>query len=144
MSDQFENSLIKAYRDANRFGEFLGMDFEIKEPGKVSYKLLIKEDHLATPHAVHGGVIAALCDALLGVGALSFVSASNKVVATIEMKVSFLNPVKTGDLLIGESSIVRAGQKIIFMEGRIANQDGHLVATASGTFNIYPAEKAGY
>jgi uncharacterized protein (TIGR00369 family) len=88
-----QHPLILHYIKMNRFGHLLGMDFSIQSPGKVEYKLNIKEEHLATPISAHGGVISALLDATLGVGALSAVCEEEKVVSTIEMKVSFLRPV---------------------------------------------------
>ncbi len=144
MSDLNQHPLILNYVQANQFGTFLGMEFRILEPGIVSYELSVKEDHLATPHSAHGGAIAALMDAVVGVGALSLVCVEDKVVSTIEMKISFLRPVSLGDKLSGVSAVIKAGKRILFMEGKIVNQNGELIAVASATLNAYPKEKAGY
>lgn len=128
----------------NRFGTFLGMDFSIVSSGKVHYKLAIVEDHLATPVSAHGGVISALLDATLGVGALSAVCEEGKVVSTVEMKVSFLRPVFLNDVLHASSELIKKGNRILFMEATIHNQNNELIAKASGTMNAYPKEKAGY
>lgn len=128
----------------NRFGSFLGMEFKIIEAGNVVYSLTVREDHLATPHSAHGGVLSALLDATLGVGALSAVCEEDKVVATVEMKVSFFRPVFLGDQLTATSSILKKGNRILFTEAEIHNQKNELVAKASGTMNAYPKEKAGY
>jgi uncharacterized protein (TIGR00369 family) len=144
MSDLKNHPTIKKYIEFNEFGNYLGMSFEITSPGFVVYKCKMNREHLATPHAVHGGVIAALCDALLGVGALSAVCEEDKVVGTVEMKVTFLSPAFENDLLMGNSTLLRRGRSLVFMEGLIENQDGKAIAKASGTFNAYPKEKAGY
>ena len=139
-----EHPLIRRYVEMNRFGRLLGMDFHILAPGIVDYQLVVKEDHLATPVSVHGGVISALLDATLGVGALSAVCEEGKVVSTVEMNVSFLRPALLGDRLIATSEIIKKGKRILFMEASIRNQKDELVAKASGTLNAYPKEKAGY
>lgn len=144
MSDLNSHPLLVKYNELNHFGRLIGMDYEIHEPGQLSYFLDVDEQLLATPSALHGGAIAAFCDAILGVGALSFVCQNNKVVSTVEMKVNFLNPALLGDRLIGTSKVIKAGNRLIFMEAQIHNQAKELIATASGTFNAYPAEKAGY
>ncbi|MEY3845365.1 MAG: hypothetical protein RL293_1787, partial [Bacteroidota bacterium] len=106
--------IIQAYIDKNRFGEWLGMSFEILEPGIVAYKLAIQEKHLATPMHAHGGCIASLMDATLGVGALSLVSNEQKVVSTVDLSMQFLTGVKSSDQLIAYSKCLKKGNKLIF------------------------------
>lgn len=120
------------------------MEFEILNPGEVVYHMPVTEKHLATPLAAHGGSVAAMMDATMGVCALSQVIQENKVVSTIEMKISFLAPGLLGDVLSGTAKIVKTGRRLLFVEGRIENQSGKLIAIASGTFNAYPMEKAGF
>ena len=138
------NPLIVNYIAQNNFGRLLGMQFEITEPGKVIYNLQTNVDHLATPIAVHGGCTAALLDATMGVGALSLVCDKNKVVATLEMKVSFLKSIQVDEQLMAESIVVKNGRSLIFMEAEVYNQKKQLVAKSSGTFTVIDAEKSGY
>lgn len=144
MQDFLQHPIVKGYIAANKFGELLEKDFEIVGPGEVIYSMKVKEKHLATPMAAHGGSIAALMDATMGVCALSQVIEQNKVVSTIEMKISFLAPAKLGDNLKGTAEIVKSGHRILFVEGLIQNQNGDKIAVATGTFNAYPMEKAGF
>lgn len=144
MSHLIDHALIRSYIKQNHFGELIGMEFSILNFGIVEYKMVIEQKHLATPYTAHGGVIASLLDATVGVGALSSVCEEGKVVSTIEMKVTFISPAKCGDILIGISEIVKKGKRIIFMEAKVTNQEGGLIAKASATMNVYPKEKAGY
>lgn len=137
-------SLIEQYIESNHFGELIGMNFIILEPGLVQYSLKITKKHLATPLAAHGGSLAALLDATMGVGALTLVEKDFQVVSTLEMKVSFLEAVMNGDELISKSRIIRKGRKIIFAEAEIKNQHDKSVAKASGTFMVLDGLKAGY
>lgn len=144
MNDFVNHPLVQGYIQSNRFGDLLGMDFEILKPGVIQYSMPITEKLLATPVAAHGGSISALMDATMGVCALSQVLSENKVVSTIEMKISFVAPAMLGSVLIATADIVKNGQRILFVEGKIVNEEGRLVATGTGTFNAYPAEKAGF
>jgi acyl-CoA thioesterase len=144
MVDLNNNELILKYIEINNFGKLLGMDFTIHAAGIVEYRMTIKKEHLATPNAAHGGAIAGLLDATVGVGALSAVCADDKVVSTVEMKTTFFAPAYLNDQLIARSELLKKGNRIIFMEATVFNQKGDLVAKASSTLNSYPKEKAGY
>ncbi|MCX6191972.1 MAG: PaaI family thioesterase [Flavobacteriia bacterium] len=137
-------TLIEHYISNNYFGRLLGMNFTILEDGVVHYFLTISEDHLATPTSAHGGCMASLLDATMGVGALSLVSQNNQVVATIEMKINFLKSAKLNDELMATSRVIKNGSKIIVMFAEIRNQKNELLALSSGTFLPYDAAKAGY
>jgi len=139
-----KHPLIEQYIEYNHFGRLVGMEFEIEAPGIVLYTLRIESKHLATPHAAHGGMISALLDAALGVGALSLVCKEQEVVSTVNMQVTFLEAVLLGDTLKAISKVLRKGKRLIFMEAIIQNQAGLTVAQASGVFNRYPVSKAGY
>jgi len=139
-------TLIEQYIAQNNFGKTLGMDFKILEPGFVHYFLTIMSEHLATPKAAHGGVISALMDGLLGVTALSVSALENKIISTVEFKINFLAPALLDDELIGIGKMEQKGNRLIIVSGDIIcpNRNNIVIAKALGTFNSYPAEKAGY
>lgn len=138
--------LISQYIESNHFGRLLGMEFNIDSPGEVFYKLKVGEKHLATPHAGHGGVIASLIDAVLGVACLSAVCEQNKVVSTIEYKLNFLSPALLNDELIAHGKVIQKGNRILVANCEVvcSNRENKTIATALGTFNAYDAQKAGY
>lgn len=138
-----DHKIIQEYIKANRFGKLLGMDFSIEKPGKIEYQMEITKELLATPRVAHGGSISALMDAAMGVCGLSCVVEDHKVVSTVDMKLSFIAPGRLGDVLVAKANVIKAGKRLLFIEGRINNQEGELIAIATGTFNAYPAEKAG-
>lgn len=138
------NHLILKYNQSNKFGDLVAVSFEIIEKGKVEYYLEITENSLATPNVAHGGLIATLCDGALGIAALSCVVEDEKVVATVEMNIKYLKAVFLGDKLIAKADVISSGKRLLFSECKVFNQKNELIASASGTFNAYPAEKAGY
>src|SRR5690554_4297462 len=137
-----DEKVLNMYKASNNFGALLEMDLEVLEEGKAKYILNIKEKHLATPIAAHGGVVAGLIDGTLGVAALTVAGRKNNVVSTVELHVNYLKPVVLGDKLTSIGEVVSAGKRLLYVEAAVTNQKGVLVAKASGTFNAYPAEKA--
>lgn len=144
MRELLKHPIILGYIEANYFGRELGMEFDIINHGEVLYRMPVLKKHLATPIAAHGGAISALMDATMGVCALSEVIRDDKVVSTLEMKLSFIAPALLGDMLDAKAKIIKSGKRILFVEGEIRNQDDKLIAMATGTFNAYPASKAGF
>lgn len=144
MGDLNAHPIIISYIQFNEFGKLLGMNFTIQTPGEVVYTMKIQRDFSATPKAAHGGVIASLLDATLGVAALSKVCERQKVVSTIELTVRYHAPVLIKDSLTAFGSILSAGNRIIISEAKVFNQHNQLVASGTGTFNAYPKEKAGF
>ncbi len=143
MENLKNHPLIQKYIEYNNFGRTLGMDFTIESVGNVSYRMSISEVHLATPITSHGGAIAGLMDAVLGVCGLSAVCLENRLVSTVEMGMHFIKPANLNDHLIARAEVVSKGNRIIIIEGKIYNQLEEIIARGSGTFNAYPKEKAG-
>lgn len=138
--------LIDKYAESNHFGRLIGLELTIFGPGHIEYHLEIKQELMATPRAAHGGVIAALMDSVLGVTALSAVFLDGKVVSTVEYKTNFFAPALLGDKLKATARIEQQGKRLIVVSGDIicVNRDNICLAKGLGTFNAYPAEKAGY
>jgi uncharacterized protein (TIGR00369 family) len=138
--NDFSHPLIDKYIQTNEFGRLLGIDFNIDEPGVCVYNILVDTKHSAIPKVAHGGFVTALMDATMGVGALSLVCNEMKVVSTIEIKTSFINPVLTNTTITCKSVCIRQGKSILFMEAELLDSTNRLLAKGSGSFNAYPAE----
>ena len=83
---------------------------------------------------VHGGVIALLADAAMGI-AFGRTLDQKHGFATVEMKTSFLRPVKQARLH-AIAHLVQRGLRIGFVECRILDQRGKLIATANCTCTV--------
>lgn len=89
--------------------------------------------------ALHGGMIAAIMDDVMAIAAgLSL--AWGEISPTLEMKTSFLAMTKPGRLM-AEAAVLRRGKSVIFIEGRLEDSDGRLIATASATASVTPMKK---
>ena len=130
------------YDTFNFFDKSLDLELSEKGPGDIEYQLTIQRKHLSSPGVGHGGVIAAMMDAVIGTTALSQVFHEKKLVSTIEFKINYFKPIFEDDILIGTGQIEFQGKSIIACSGKIIKLDtGELVSKSLGSFNIYPMEK---
>lgn len=83
---------------------------------------------------VHGGVIALLADATMGI-AFGRTLHDQHGFATIEMKTNFLRPVKKSRLQ-ATARVVSRGLRIGFVEATIVDRRHKLIATASCTCTV--------
>ena len=134
--------LLEIYNKVNLFGNENGMKLTIIEPGSISYEMKVLPKHLATPTTIHGGMVAAMMDGVIGVAGLSAVAQEGKLVSTVEFKISYYNPALVGDILTGKGIVEKKGSRIIYASGEIYNQNNKIIAKALGTLNAYPIEKS--
>jgi uncharacterized protein (TIGR00369 family) len=84
--------------------------------------------------AVQGGMVAAMLD-----DALSLAAGLNlewgQIVPTLEIKVSYLSPVKAGRIL-SRAETIKRGKSIIFCEAQLMDYAGNVLARASGTSSV--------
>lgn len=134
--------LIEIYHQVNNFGRENNMKLTVVKPGEIIYEMEVLEKHLATVNTIHGGMIAALMDGVLGIAALTLTAQDKKLVSTVEYKLNYFKPAYLGDVLKGYGRVDNAGKRIISTSGEIYNQKGEMVAKAIGTFNAYPFNKS--
>jgi acyl-CoA thioesterase len=141
--ENFEDKLIKMYQQTNQFGNDNGMELINYKEGLIEYNLTVQQKHLATPKTVHGGLLAAYMDGIMGVAALSVSAKNHNLVSTVEFKINYIKPAFFNDNLKGIGSVISEGKRIIVAQGEIFNQKNELLAIATGTFNAYPYQKSG-
>jgi len=134
--------LLNIYNQVNQFGIENELELSIIKPGEIVYKMKVVKKHLATPTAIHGGMLAAMMDGIIGVAALTAVAKENKLVSTVEFKINYFKPAFLGDQLTGKGKVDHKGNRIIHASGEIYNQKNELIAKALGTLNAYPFEKS--
>ena len=136
-----EIDIVELYKQSNQFGKTINFEYDIRPNGDVLNRITIAQQHLATPVAAHGGVLAALADSTLGIAALAVSQKNGNLVSTVEFKITYMQPAFLNDVISGISRVRKVGKKLIFVEADFVNQKDELVATASGTFNQYPFTK---
>jgi uncharacterized protein (TIGR00369 family) len=84
-------------------------------------------------NVVQGGFVTAMLDATMSHNALAMEGVVN--VATLEIKVSFLEPSLAGRFT-AISNILKAGKSTAFMTAELYNEAGQLTATATTTARL--------
>ena len=89
---------------------------------------------------IQGGILAAMLDDTMGPAA--FIMGKGEIFTpTIDMNVSFLAPAKVGPI-VGEASVVQMGKTIAFLEGKLMDETGALLARATASVRVVPSAKA--
>jgi uncharacterized protein (TIGR00369 family) len=116
-------------------GTLIGLDIQPpSDDGSAEVFLTIEEHHYNPMGQVHGGVISLLADAAMGI-AFGRSLVNQHGFATIEMKTSFIRPIKRGRLR-AHAQMVEKGLRIGFLNCRITDQRSRLIATASCTCSV--------
>jgi uncharacterized protein (TIGR00369 family) len=89
---------------------------------------------------IQGGFLTAMLDDTMG-PALLIQSRGALYTVTIDMNVSFMAPAKPGQLF-GEGQVVQCGKTVAFLEARLVNETGELIARATATARVVPVERA--
>ena len=102
--------------------------------GRASYELDVAAEILNPYGVLAGPAVYAMIDYSMGAAAASALEAS-QICATIEIKMSYLSSVRTG-MVRAETEVVRQGRQIVFLESKVRDAEGKLVATATGSFIV--------
>lgn len=116
------------------FGELIGLDFTELRKGFALCTLEV-DAKLFNPHKVlHGGVIYSMADTGMGAALYSLLE-KDESCATIELKINYFKPVKSGTLIC-TTEVVHKGKKIAVLESEVKNGKD-IVAIAIGTYSIF-------
>jgi len=89
---------------------------------------------------VQGGILSAMLDDTMGPAV--FVRTDGRLyTATISLTVNFLAPARPGPI-IGEAEVVQLGKTIAFVAGKLTDEDGTLLATATANARLIETAKA--
>ena len=93
------------------------------------------EPHVANRYGIpHGGVLATLLDTTLSYAACYTGDPDNRqLVMTLSLNVQYLS-VARGKMLITEGRKTGGGKSVAFAEGTIRDEDGNVIASATGVF----------
>ena len=89
---------------------------------------------------IQGGILTAMLDDTMG-PAVFVMTRGELYTASIDINVSFLAPAKVGPLF-GEATVIQLGKTIAFVEGRLTDADGTLLAKASTSARLVARSKA--
>ncbi len=118
----------------NSYG--LGMAFYEVGPGQVEARYTVPERYQGYPGVVHGGIIAAMLDEV--VGRATMVGENHHFMVTAKLQVHYRKPVPIGQPLRLTGHVVRRRGRLAVCRGELWLPDGTLGAEAEATLADYP------
>ena len=112
-------------------GKLVGFRPTSVEAGKAVFELQAGPQHANPMGGLHGGVLCDVADAAMGVAYASTLE-DGESFTTIELKINFLRPFKSGRL-VATGHVVKAGRTIGLVECDVTDTEGRLVARAMST-----------
>jgi uncharacterized protein (TIGR00369 family) len=116
------------------FTQWMGVEYLIDESGLRRLALNLGPTHMSRADRVHGGVLFSLLDTALG-GAVVNALPQGKGCATLEIKINYFRPIQHGRV-IAEGRLVNLSRSTAYAEGEVRNEQGKMLAKASGTFFV--------
>ena len=105
--------------------------------GEVEFRCVPDESAYNPIGTVHGGLVCTLLDSVTGCAVHTTLDEGTGY-TSLEIKVSYLRPVRAGDgELIATGRVTRRGRRAGFAEGEVRDAQGRLVATASSTCLVF-------
>lgn len=135
-----QEELARRLEDSNTARQF-GFQLDAAEAGRAVLRMRVRERHKQVHGVVHGGVLAALADTAGGLATYMAVPRGTRI-ATVEMKINYLEPVEKG-ILIADARVIRRGKNLAIVDCDVREDGGELVAKALMTFSIGPVERKG-
>jgi len=120
---------LKAKEAREPIASFLKMRLVELTPGYSRVAMKLTPDHLNFNGMVFGGIVMALADQAFAYATNSLVSPS---IAT-QFNIHLISGAAVGDELTAEGKVIKSGRRIGVSEMTVTNQDGKLIAKATGT-----------
>ena len=114
--------------------DHLGFEFEETPDARSQVRLTwtVPQELCNTVGNLQGGMLAAFADAVLGAAVAAHLPA-DRYPALAEMKISIFRPAPAGTGLTGVGRVLKPGKRLLFSEAEVTDEDGRLIAKASGT-----------
>lgn len=110
--------------------QLLGFEIDREAPAGPTVCVNVDAVHKNSNGVVHGSVIHALLDSVMGMQC--FRAAGRQPVATAEISVRFLRPIFDGRLE-ARARVLQTGKRLLVVEGDV-RREGEVVAVGQATF----------
>ncbi len=118
----------------------IGFTLTAVEPGRAVVELEAAPRHANPMGTVHGGILCDIADAAMGMAYAASLD-DGESFTTLELKINFLKPVRTGKL-IATGRVVKGGRTVGLVECDVVDDKERLVARASSTCLTLRGEQA--
>ncbi|MGH9773334.1 MAG: PaaI family thioesterase [Candidatus Acidiferrales bacterium] len=130
-----EKELANRLHASNTARQF-GFALASAGPGRALIRMRVAPRHKQVHGVVHGGVLAALADTAGGLATYMACPRGTRV-ATLEMKMNYLEPVEKG-VIEADARVLRRGRNFAVVDCDVHDDAGRLVAKSLMTFSFTP------
>ncbi len=126
-SDNVTILQVKAKKEP--IASFLKMRLVELSPGYAKVTMKLRPEYINFNGLIFGGIIMALADE-------AFAYASNTIITpnvASQFNIHFIAGAQTDDELVAECKVVKSGKRVCISEMVVTNQEGKLIAKATGT-----------
>jgi uncharacterized protein (TIGR00369 family) len=95
----------------------------------------VRAAHCNSRGFLHGGVLAALCDNVMGLSLGSVLNNANANIVTLTLTLDYLGSAAAGDCILIEPRVIRAGSSIGVCDA-LAKCSDRIIARANATFSV--------
>jgi len=120
---------LKAKAGREPIASFLDMKLLELSEGYARVSAKLKPEYLNFNNLVFGGIVMAVADQAFAYGTNSVITPN----VASQFNIHFVASADVKDELIAECRVVRAGRRVCISEMTVTNQDGKLIAKATGT-----------
>ncbi|MGX9355441.1 PaaI family thioesterase [Roseobacteraceae bacterium S113] len=127
------------WEEGYAFGRHIGMELVSWKRDFARVEVAARTE-ITNRHGIpHGGVHASMLDTAMGyAGCFTGTPDERQYCLTLNLSVNYLGQLK-GTRLIAEGRRTGGGRKTFFAEGRLVDEQGNLVASATGVFRYVSA-----
>lgn len=129
---------LRARLEQSNTAKQFGFTLDTAERGHVILRMSVDKRHKQVHGVVHGGVLAALADTAGGLATYMACPRGTRV-ATVEMKINYLEAVEEG-IVSADARVVRLGAHIAVVDCDV-HDDRRLVGKALMTYFVGPFNK---
>jgi uncharacterized protein (TIGR00369 family) len=117
-----------------------GLQMEFYGSSSMVYsELKVKEYMAGWNGVIHGGILSAMLDEVMGWGAIFL---TEKFILTRNMTINYHKPTLTHESLRAEAEIdTRPSEREVIMKGRIINSKGEVSVSSTGSFALFSSEQ---
>jgi acyl-CoA thioesterase len=126
-----DNNVTELLAEAKKepIASFLNTRLLELKPGYARVSIKVLPEHQNFNGVTFGGITMAVADQAFGYA----VNSVRRPNVASQFNIHFIAPARAGDELIAEGRVVRSGRRVSIAEMTVTNQDGKLIAKATGT-----------
>lgn len=127
--------IMLSRRDPATFYAFMGMRLEELGEGTSRFVMPASSRFFNAGGVLHGGALASIADASIAAALATLIDPEREMMATVEMKINYIAPVRDGDIAC-VAKIIQRGKSVAVGESSVYAGDGKLLAKAMATFMV--------